>query len=215
VGLNVGDTVPLHGDVTPLVWVGPRPRLDVERNLGYRSGRLEQGYWLAVLISRLAPGDFELSGTTLRSGGRLGAPEETTAADNRRKRVRDDIRERYGDAGYQGMKSRLAAMAALTGQDRLCKVIPVTAHAADMRPKDQYPMGGGGLQWTINKPPHTAEAKSGPKFYIAAFFGPDFTVQTPHFTVSLDERQRADTLLNNRTPLMQYFRIAPARLSDR
>ena len=36
-----------------------------------------------------------------------------------------------------------------TGPDRLVKLVAVTRHVQGMAPAEQYPMGGGGLQWTL------------------------------------------------------------------
>jgi len=38
------------------------------------------------------------------------------------------------------------------GPSRLVKVLPTTPHSGTMPPDEQYPMGAGGLQWTLIKP---------------------------------------------------------------
>ena len=178
--LRVGDFALLTGNVTTLNWIGPRPAADVERNLGYGAGRLSQGYLVVLLKQMWTPEDFEFEGTTLRSGGRLGLPAHTTAADALRPRVHDRIQAERGPLGYQELQQHALRSAMITGPQRIAKVIPTTRHDVDMPPAEQYPMGGGGLQWTIKK--------SRPcRFLVALHVDPARNATTPTFTVSITD----------------------------
>jgi hypothetical protein len=150
--LVLGGTVYLRGDVTQNRWVGARSASELERSVGYGPGRLAKGWWVLLLKQALSPEDFKFSGITLRSGGRLGLPAATPALDQQRAHVSDQILAQRGAAGYQDLQQNALRSITPTGETRLVKIIPVTPHSDTMAPEDQYPMGGGGLQWTLIRP---------------------------------------------------------------
>jgi len=198
--LAVGQIVPLYGDITTLNWVGARPAPAVATNLGYDGARLALGYWIAVLKEPLRPDDFEFGGTTLRSGGRLGLPERTAGADQERIRVHDVMMRRLGPKGYSDLQARTLRTVPMIGKERLVKVVPKIRHDDAMAPADQYPMGGGGLQWTIKK----AAAR---KFLIAVEVDGSGTAKTPTFSVSLRSGD-VQTLYDNRARISRYLETA-------
>ena len=150
--LILGSIVSLTGDVTQNRWVGARSASQLERNLGFAPGRLSHGWTVLLLKQTLTLADFKFSGLTLRSGGRLGLPAETTVADEARKHVHDEMLKEYGTSTYEAMQRNALAVITPTGDGRIVKVIPKIDHSTTMKPSDQYPMGGGGLQWTLTKP---------------------------------------------------------------
>ncbi|WP_394887169.1 hypothetical protein ACG873_20595 [Mesorhizobium sp. AaZ16] len=87
----------------------------------------------------------------------------------------------------------------IVGSNRIAKVRPVTRHDANMPPDLQYPMGGGGLQWTLVKKK---------KFLVAMEVRPDGTAITPSFTVALSENQPAQQLYANRHKIAAYLQSA-------
>lgn len=195
-GLTVGAPSILSGNVTTLIWIGPRDRDDIERNLGYGPGRLDDGYWVCLLKDRLGPQDFEFFGTTLRSGGKLSLPGTSDAADNLRVRVHDEILSSRGAAGYTELQQHALAQVPDKGPDRIAKVIPARGHDASLTPDRQYPMGGGGLQWDIRKP--------GKSFLVAMHVASDGTATTPLFTTKLGAGARYD----DRAKVMRYLESA-------
>jgi hypothetical protein len=193
--------VRLSGDVTTLNWIGPRPPRDIEVNLGFGPGRLAAGYWIALLKEPLQPDDFDFGGTTMRSGGRFGLPVSNTADDALRPRVHDSIVAQYGTPGYRQLQQKALASVSITGQRRIAKVLPATRHDPALAPNLQYPMGGGGLQWTIHK--------SHPKnFLIALHVDPTGTADAGGFTVSLADTQPYQRLLDARTRVARYLAAA-------
>lgn len=144
-----GDHVLLKGDVTQNRWVGARSARALEQSLGFGPGRLAAGWTVCLLKQKLQPEDFRFSGITLRSGGRLGLPADTDADDRLRPHVHDVVMNERGAADYHALQSKTLSSITETGPDRIVKVIPATPHSAAMRPSEQYPMGGGGLQWTL------------------------------------------------------------------
>lgn len=166
--LEVGKVLPITGNITQLKAIAFADPGTLEQMVGYGAGRLSEGYWILLLMQRLVSGDrkaaledarhFEFEGTTLRSGGRLGLPEKTLAADKLRKTVKDDIL--HGDRlspgrseqEYLEWKAKVAAGVPLKGPDRLAKIIPVKRLVEeDYSPREDFPMGGGALQWNILK----------------------------------------------------------------
>lgn len=194
--LVVGSTTRLSGNVTTLTWIGARSPAAVEQSLGYGSGRLTQGYWIALLKDPLTPADFEFDGTTLRSGGRMGLPGTTNAADALRPRVHDLAMQQRGAGGYQQLQQMALASVKLSGDQRIAKVIPVAAHDPAMAPDMQYPPGGGGLQWKILRP--------GKNFLIALEVSPSGLATAPGFAVNIGPGAPYD----NRAKVMNYLRMA-------
>jgi hypothetical protein len=197
--LKVGSTEQIAGDVTTLNWIGPRPPAVVERALGFQPGRLAAGYVVLLLKEALRPEDFEFAGTTLRSGGRLGAPAATAAADAHRPRVHDRIGMERGIAGYKALQMQVLKSVAIFGPQRIAKVIAVTPHRPDLAPDLQYPPGGGGLQWTLVRKK---------RFLVALAVRPDGEAVTPAFTVSLADGQPGVRLYENRARIAQYLAAA-------
>lgn len=176
--MTLGAMVTRRGDITKNRFVGARCARDVERSLGFGAGRLAQGWAVLVLKDRLTPADFKFSGTTLRSGGRLGLPADTAADDAARPHVADVMRAEYGATHVERMQQLALASVTEKGPDRIVKVVPVQDHDSDAAPSAQYPMGGGGLQWTLTAPKtflvamtvSDAEIATIPDF--SAFIGP-------------------------------------------
>jgi hypothetical protein len=198
---TVGTFLPLSGDVTTLNWIGPRPPRMVEINLGFGYGRLAAGYWIAVLKEPLQPDDFVFGGTTMRSGGRLGLPASNAADDALRPRVHDQIMNERGAQGYRGLQHKALATVPIVGWNRIAKVLPVTAHNAALAPDLQYPTGGGGLQWTIDR----AHKK---RFLIALHVDPAGMADAGSFTVSLADNQPFHQLYDARAKVARHLATA-------
>lgn len=167
----LGRPVTLTGNVTTLQWIKPGFESETEAALGFHRGRLAQGYWIMLLKQLPMPGQFSFDGTTLNSGGRLGLPAATETADRLRPRVHDQLFAQRGVAGYTDLQSRVLKDAKVLGEHRIAKVLPGTRHDAAMAPSQQYPAGGGGLQWVITAP--------GLPFLAAAEVRSDGTVAIP------------------------------------
>ena len=198
---TVGTVLPLSGDVTTLNWIGPRPPRDVEINLGFGQGRLAQGYWIAVLKDMLQPDDFAFGGTTMRSGGRLGLPASDAADDLLRPRVHDQIMAEHGASGYRQLQLKALASVTISGPHRIAKVLPVAPHDPAMAPDLQYPMGGGGLQWTIDR----AHKKN---FLVALHVNPAGMADAGSFRVSLADNQPFQQLYDARARVARHLAAA-------
>lgn len=175
--LALGETRLFSGDVTTLQWIKPGYEAQIETALGYHHNRLINGYFIVLLTRKPLVSEFKFSGTTLRSGGKEGLPAATVALDNKRPSVHDKMQANYGAAQYVQMQTAAIKTVAVQGDSRVCKVLPDVAHDPNMAPQDQYPMGGGGLQWTLLKP--------GLPFLVAVRVNADGTADTKDFSVDL------------------------------
>ena len=173
---SVGNVVTVGGNVTQLHWIWPGAERETEAAIGYAPGRLAQGYFILVLVEPLSPTDFEFDGTTLRSGGREGLPAATAAEDAARRRVHDLVTAEYGAAQYREMRRRVLDRIETTGRSRIAKIAPAIRHDDSLAPKDQYPPGGGGLQWKITR---------ARRFLIAAQIQPGGRAKLPGLDLQL------------------------------
>lgn len=191
--LIVGEKAPLFGNVTTLVWIAARSPQNVEKSLGYGPGRLSAGYCVALLSKPLEPQDFEFEGTTMRSGGKLGLPSNDPATEHARRRVHQEVMGEYGEDHYETMqKSALRGIPA-KGPDRIAKVVPMEPHNEAMGTADQYPVGAGGLQWTLKKP--------GKDFLIALFVDSNGYAQSTDFAHFIGEGAPYE----NRAKVMRFL----------
>ena len=140
----------------------------------------------------MRPEDIAFEGTTLRSGGRMGAPQADPVADRNRARVKymiDPYTRDVRRTQLSGAGTRLA------GDFRWCKIRPFIQHTQLMAPSDQYPMGGGFGQWTLTQPY---------QFLIAAIVDRDQVAHTPLFSVGIAD----DAPYDGRARLRAYLASA-------
>ena len=167
-----GQVIPDKGFLTRIETIGPRSGRDLEILLGFRGGRLAQGYSFALLLDRLDPADFEFAGTPMRSGGKVGLPGDSAVADSGRKFVSQMVVEQYGQGGSDQMKkASLKPDNYLFGPKRLCRINAVAGVPETFNPKIEYPMGhSAGTQWYLSA------MKS---FYVAAFVDENAVAHLP------------------------------------
>ena len=156
--LQVGETIKLKGFFGKALYLRMQTACELERRLGYRPGRLAQGWWLLFLTRKPAPADFEFAGYSHLSGGvvqgHLDSPADRRGAN-----------ERLLDSGHDVArlkKTTLEKTFRLAGSERLAKVIPVgSEHRTPGIP--DYPQGSGIPQWKLVNPL---------PWRVAAFIGP-------------------------------------------
>jgi hypothetical protein len=129
--LVVGQIVMVRGFVTQLKFLAGRPLREIESLLGFHSGRLQRGAAFAALDRLPTINGFETAGYSQVAAHRHVMP-----------------------AGLDPVALRRMAMAAwaLSGPNRLIKVLPETLHDTAMRDDDQYPPGQGVPQWRLTEP---------------------------------------------------------------
>ena len=129
----------LDGFFTQQKFIAGQTLTELERRLGYRTGRLSQGAYVYRAEVLPANSDFELYGYSQIPGDR------SNSADGQYSRSKAD--EIWGTANYDLNKLKNMARNGwrLTGPDSLVKVIPVIRHSS----KEEYPPGSGVPQWRI------------------------------------------------------------------
>lgn len=138
---KTGDMVRAKGNVTLLSQVFGETASKIEKKLGFRTGRLHQGWALLFLIEAVEPADFVWEDTTKFSGGwkfDKGLGEYVRMSDFRRAgelrktaltpgvRLSDEQIDRAADrllADFQESQSHL--LGTRHGTHRICKVVPV------------------------------------------------------------------------------------------
>lgn len=156
--MQAGDIFTLGGFFTKAMFLRSQSGAEIERRLGYRTGRLSDGWRLLFLTEMPGASDFEYRGYTQMSGGvPLGHLLNPPDKRNSEQRLKDD--------GFDLGKLKLATISGvftLEGPARLAKVIPVRGEYGEA----DYPPGIGYPQWTLTKRLN---------FKVAAVLGPGET----------------------------------------
>jgi hypothetical protein len=104
---------------------------ELERKLGYHSGRLTKGFFLAHLLRIPHFNEFNLAGYSNTPGHRFVMP---------------------GGLDSDKLKAMARKEMMRIGCRRLVKIIPITPHDASMPDDEQYPPGLGVPQWELTHP---------------------------------------------------------------
>ncbi|MBK8566756.1 MAG: hypothetical protein IPN76_26345 [Saprospiraceae bacterium] len=112
---------------------------ELERRLGYRSGRLAQGAYVYRAEQLPTANDFELYGYSQVSGDKLntGGQYDRSKANK--------LWPGSKDIELNKLKSIAMSGWQLSGPDSLVKVMPVTPHSEN----ETYPPGSGVPQWRV------------------------------------------------------------------
>jgi hypothetical protein len=153
-----GQVLTCKGYVTRLIFVINRSAGELEKCLGYNTGRLAQGWALLALKERVAGDEFMFAGYSHFSGGRVGNPLQGDA----RPRVHDDLQSLLGDpTGYAGKFAQENFQ--LSGSNRIVKIIPTGDADPALSDAERYPVGTGVPQWILTVPK---------RFVVAVVVGP-------------------------------------------
>lgn len=155
--LVVGQTILLTGYVTKAVYFRRQSAAEIERRIGYRAGRLTDGWWLCFALDIPSECDFEFRGYSQMSGGipqgHLKSPPDKRTAE-----------QRLIDDGFDLKRLKAKVIRdtfCVGGPERLAKVIPVKPGFGS----EDYPAGTGIPQWEITTPNRI-------RFKVAAHIGP-------------------------------------------
>ena len=136
---TVGSTVKMRGYVLKAMFMRGQSAAELERRIGYGSGRLIKGWYLFFLLQMPTITDFTMRGYTyLPDGVPVGESDPPEPAMANRGWSQSDI-----DSLKQNLIKRTFT---ISGPERLAKVIPVTDHG----PGSTYPPGSGIPQWRLN-----------------------------------------------------------------
>jgi len=135
--MKPGDIKSLTGYITLKKFVQVAGSLrKIEEILGFHSGRLREGAFLAELCLLPKPDEFELAGYSQVAAHRF--PEQFR-----------DIEKTLDIT--QAKKSIINYWSSKVGASGLVKILPVTKHSK-MNDDDQYPPGLGVPQWKLIRP---------------------------------------------------------------
>lgn len=163
----VGESQKLDGFFTKARYLRGVPSAEIERRLGYRAGRLRDGYWLMFLTRKPAPAEFEFRAYSHMSGG----IEQGHKPENAGNPTAED-RLRQGGYDLARLKDRIIRETfQLAGPDRLAKVRPIAREHGEEGVPD-YPQGSGVPQWTLTVAlPWVAAAFVGPGGTYTGMYG--------------------------------------------
>jgi len=155
---NVGDTLDMKGYFLQLHFIRGQTPSELERRIGFRAGRLSQGWYLFFMLRRPTPDDYEMHGYTHFSGGMVqGHLPHASPPPIQEQRL--TLEQGWSAADVRRFKQRQIASFELTGARRLAKVIPVIDHSVI----EEYPPGSGIPQWKAVRPlPFRVKAALGP-----------------------------------------------------
>lgn len=154
--MQIGTVEIRAGFVTRQFNLQGRTLSDIEKRLGYQSGRLSQGAYFLVALELPLNDGFELAGYSQVAGHHTN---------NQYPGINDP-----GDPTLPYKKRLASSQWALWGQDRLVKVIPVQGQNAGLSDDENYPPGSGIQQWKLIKPiKFTVES------FVAGYPGGTFT----------------------------------------
>lgn len=139
----VASTTVLRGFFTSQKWLRGKTLGEMERLIGYRTGRLSSHGASVYAFTRVPElWEFDVKGYTNVSGGLNISPEWALAEQK--------AAAYYANTGMKDSVTRLKASAratmTVTGIDRLVKVRPLLDD-----PFDSYPAGSGIPQWRVSE----------------------------------------------------------------
>ena len=128
--MKVGDILSLHGCITQDKYIKGRSLSEIEKIIGYNSGRLTKGMYVLEIMQLPRTSEFDLQGYSNVASHRFKSP---------------------GDLDLNKLKDIVRSKWTLIGNNRLVKVLPVVRHDDNMMPDLQYPPGLGTPQWVLNR----------------------------------------------------------------
>lgn len=156
---NVGDTIDMRGYFLQLHYIKGQSPAELERRIGFRLGRLSQGWFLFFMTRLPTPDDYEMHGYTHFSGGMVqGHLAHVSPPPIQEQRL--VLEQGWSGADVRRFKEKqIVRQFSIAGPQRLAKVIPVVDHSA----AETYPPGSGIPQWKAVRPlPFLVKSALGP-----------------------------------------------------
>lgn len=147
-----GRSFEARGFFTQARYLRGQPPDEIERRLGYRPGRLRQGYWLLYLTRLPTVGEFGLRGYSHLSGGvEQGHLPESAGKPHAEARLAAE-----GFDVETLKRNALNEAFTLSGERRLAKILPLApegpVHGDGRDAKEpEYPPGSGIPQWVLTE----------------------------------------------------------------
>lgn len=131
--MHLHEYINVWGCITQEKYIMGRPVAELETILGYNMGRLRKGYVVAALEMIPSNDQFELLGYTQVAEHRMNVDTSKGLDINK---LKDMVRK---------------DSFAVTGINRLVKILPNIPHQIYMSNDEQYPPGQGVPQWKLTK----------------------------------------------------------------
>jgi hypothetical protein len=137
--MHTGETIHPKGCFTQLKYIAGQSLPEIERRLGFRTGRLSKGAYIVQASELPGINEFNLLGYSQVSGDRF----KTNGAYDQKK-----LNAMSGNADAVKLRTMVRSGWQISGPDSLVKVIPVIPHSDS----ETYPPGSGVPQWEITTP---------------------------------------------------------------
>jgi hypothetical protein len=137
--MHVGETIHPKGFFTQLKYLAGQSLSEIERRLGYRTGRLAQGAYVVQACDLPGLNEFNLMGYSQVSGDRFKTNGQYDTG---------KLNAISGNAHAAELKAIAYSRWQISGPDSLVKVIPVISHSD----WETYPPGTGVPQWEVTAP---------------------------------------------------------------
>lgn len=137
--MHVGETIHPKGCFTQLKYIAGQSLSEIERRLGYRTGRLAQGAYVVQACELPGLNEFNLLAYSHIPGNRF----KTNSNYDPQK-----AKAMFGDLEHKKLRQQVRANWQISGPDSLVKIIPVTPHSD----RETYPSGSGVPQWEMTAP---------------------------------------------------------------
>lgn len=129
--MKIGDLTLVAGCITKEKFVAGRTLRQIETILGFHRGRFGQGITVVALLELPAIDEFDLAAYSNIATHRFKMP---------------------ADLNIEKLKTEARISWAVSGFERLVKVLPDVRHNPSLDPDVQYPPGHGAPQWVAKRP---------------------------------------------------------------
>jgi hypothetical protein len=129
--MRLGDVIHVSGCFTKEKYIAGRTLVEIERNLGFRAGRLAHGMTVVTLLELPSITEFGLAAYSNVPTHRFVTPS---------------------NPNIDKLKANARASWALVGFERLVRVLPAARHNPAVAADIQYPPGQGVPQWIARRP---------------------------------------------------------------
>lgn len=129
--MKLGDNLSVSGCFTKEKFIAGRTLGEIEKILGFHTGRLASGISVAAILELPNLDQFELGAYSNVASHRFKLPQDLNIS-----KIKAEARGTWTTAGFE----------------RIVKVLPDTRHNSNMDPDIQYPPGQGAPQWVAKVP---------------------------------------------------------------
>lgn len=129
--LSVGSILTVSGFVTDEKFIRGQTMKEIEKRLGFHTGRLQKGATFALLVDYPSMNSFDLQGYSQVAGHHFD--------------------EQYGNSNLDTVRVKRNVLKSWQSHHaKLVKVLPTIRHDRNISDDEQYPSGSGVPQWKIS-----------------------------------------------------------------